>query len=92
MCVTAHTHPMRQMRSERSHIKQLNLSCFAFIASVHFHNVLKPPLRGRHGEEKDEQGGGEGHGERHREEGRGDKKQSPSNLTLVDVWGCKETR
>ena len=24
--------PMRQMRSERSHIKQANLSCFAFIA------------------------------------------------------------
>lgn len=37
--------PMRQMRSERSHIKQPNLSCFAFIAPVHFHNALKPPLR-----------------------------------------------
>lgn len=36
---------MRQMRSERSHIKQPNLSCFAFIAPVHFHNALKPPLR-----------------------------------------------
>lgn len=42
-----HTHklPMRQMRSERSHIKQPNLSCFAFIAPIHFHNALKPPLR-----------------------------------------------
>lgn len=37
--------PMRQMRSERSHIKQPNLSCFVFIAPVHFHNALKPPLR-----------------------------------------------
>lgn len=50
--VHTHTHihtkrrlPMRQMRSERSHIKQPNLSCFAFIAPVHFHNALKPPLR-----------------------------------------------
>lgn len=37
--------PMRQMRSERSHIKQPNLSCFAFIAPVYFHNALKPLLR-----------------------------------------------
>lgn len=25
-------------------------------------------------------------------ERRGDKKYSQSNLTLVDIWGCKETR
>lgn len=25
-------------------------------------------------------------------ERRGDKKHSQSNLTAVDVWGCKETR
>lgn len=42
--------PMRQMRSERSDIKQPNLSCFAFIAPVHFHNALKPPLRRREGD------------------------------------------
>lgn len=44
--------PMRQMRNERSHIKQPNLSCFAFIAPVHFHNALKPPLRRRHREKE----------------------------------------
>lgn len=45
---------MRQMRSERSHIKQPNLSCFAFIAPVHFHNALKTTAekRGRHGKER----------------------------------------
>lgn len=79
--------PMRQMRSERSHIKQPNLSCFAFIAPVHFHNALKPPLRR---EEKDEEGGKR---ETEREmEKKGDKKHSQSNLKLVHVWVCKETR
>lgn len=94
-----HTHrlPMRQMRSERSHIKQPNLSCFAFIAPVHFHNALKPPLR-REGdmERRGERwrGGREEwrHRERNGKEGRGDKKHSQSNLKLVDVWGCEETR
>lgn len=44
--------PMRQMRSERSHIKQPNVSCFAFIAPVHFHNALKPQQRRQLGEKE----------------------------------------
>lgn len=58
--------PMRQMRSERSHIKQPNLSCFAFIAPVHFHNALKPPLRRRHREKekKNVEGRDPGHTEK----------------------------
>lgn len=95
----AHTYrlPMRQMRSERSHIKQPNLSCFAFIAPIHFHNALKPPLR-REGdmERKEMRRVGVwwwgGRRERDSKERRGDKKYSQSNLTLVDIWGCKETR
>ena len=99
----AHTHkprlPMRQMRSERSHIKQPNLSCFAFIAPVHFHNALKPPLR-REGdmESRGDEERGVREERRHRERGRdgkeerGDMKHSQSNLKLVDVWGCEETR
>lgn len=91
--------PMRQMRSERSHIKQPNLSCFAFIAPVHFHNALKPPLR-REGdmERRAERWGGgverngDTQGERDGKEGRRDKKHSQSNLKLVDVWGCEDTR
>lgn len=90
-----HTHrlPMRQMRSERSHIKQPNLSCFAFIAPIHFHNALKPPLR-REGdmERKKMRRVVGGRRERDGSERRGDKKYSQSNLTLVDIWGCKETR
>lgn len=60
-----HTHrrarrlPMRQMRSERSHIKQPNLSCFAFIAPVHFHNALKPPLRREGDMEREKTGRGQ---------------------------------
>lgn len=91
-----HTHkrrlPMRQMRSERSHIKQPNLSCFAFIAPVHFHNALKPPLRREGDMERKKMSGVGEHRERDGKEGRGDKKHSQSNLTLVDVWGCEETR
>lgn len=67
----AHTHkcmpPMRQMRSERSHIKQPNLSCFAFIAPVHFHNALKPQLRRQ--ERKKMRRGVEGDRERNGKEG-----------------------
>lgn len=37
-------------------------------------------------------GGGGGGRERDSKERRGDKKYSQSNLTLVDIWGCKETR
>lgn len=65
--------PMRQMRSERSHIKQPNLSCFAFIAPVHFHNALKPPLR-REGDMERKKMSGVGGIERERwKRGRGDK-------------------
>lgn len=71
MAVRRHTHkcmpPMRQMRSERSHIKQPNLSCFAFIAPVHFHNALKPQLRRQ--EWKKMRRGVEGDRERNGKEG-----------------------
>lgn len=71
MAVRRHTHkcipPMRQMRSERSHIKQPNLSCFAFIAPVHFHNALKPQLRRQ--ERKKMRRGVEGDRERNGKEG-----------------------
>lgn len=89
--------PMRQMRSERSHIKQPNLSCFAFIAPVHFHNALKPLLRReRDMERRGERWGRGREGRRDREKngkgGSGNKKHSQSNLKLVDIWGCEETR
>lgn len=92
--------PMRQMRSERSHIKQPNLSCFAFIASVHFHNALKTTAekRWRHGKEwRKMRRVVERNGDREKErarckKGRGYKIHPQSNLNLVDVWGCNQTR
>lgn len=36
--------------------------------------------------------GGEGKRERDGKGGRRDKKHSQTNLKLVDVWGCEETR